>query len=398
LPVFFSICRLIFWLCTAEFIYAFAGYPALLILVACLHQVFSDARYAIRRRDRRQRMTGAAASPAVSLVFAAHNEAAIITQKMDNCAALEYPGQLEIVVGCDACNDGTPAMALASGIPGLVVKDFPGRSGKPMVLNRIVPDASGEIVVFSDANTMLDSDAIVHLARHFSDPRVGCVCGELRFTTVDGAVKSEGAYWRYEQLLKFFESRLNMMVGANGGVFAIRRDLFQPLPQFAIIDDFLIAMQIRSRGYRVLYDPQAVAYEETAADARQEFQRRQRIGAGAFHALRYTWKMLLPGAGSVFFSYWSHKICRWMAPFALLFALISAILLSGQPFYRLAALAGLAAIAAASYGYSLEMRGRTAGIFAIPYYFLSMNLALMLGFFRFVAGTQTAIWRRTARQ
>lgn len=278
-----------------------------------------------------------------------------------------------------------------------MVHDFPGRTGKPMVLNRVVPQASGEIVVFSDANTMLDSDAIVHLARHFSDPRVGCVCGELRFTTVDGAVKSEGAYWRYEQLLKFFESRLNMMVGANGGVFAARRELFEPLPQFAIIDDFLIAMQIRSRGFRVLYDPQAVAYEETAADARQEFQRRQRIGAGAFHALRYTWRMLLPGAGSVFFSYWSHKICRWMAPFALVLGLLSAILLSGELFYRYAALLGLAAIAAASYGYSLEVRGRAAGIFAIPYYFLSMNLALMLGFFRFVSGSQTSIWRRTAR-
>jgi cellulose synthase/poly-beta-1,6-N-acetylglucosamine synthase-like glycosyltransferase len=188
-----------------------------------------------------------------------------------------------------------------------------------------------------------------------------------------------------------------MMVGANGGVFAIRRELFSPLPQFAIIDDFLIAMQIRARGYKVVYDPQAIAWEETAADARQEFQRRQRIGAGAFHALRYTWKMLLPNAGSVFFSYWSHKICRWLAPFALAFALLCALLLSGHPFYRYAAVAGLASIGAASYGYSLEVRGRAAGIFAIPYYFLSMNLALMFGFFRFLAGSQTAVWRRTAR-
>jgi cellulose synthase/poly-beta-1,6-N-acetylglucosamine synthase-like glycosyltransferase len=223
------------------------------------------------------------------------------------------------------------------------------------------------------------------------------VSGELHFTTRDGAVKSEGAYWRYEQLLKFFESRLNMLVGANGGVFAIRRELFDPLPRFAIIDDFLIAMQIRSRGYKVVYDPQAIAYEETAGDARQEFQRRKRIGAGAYHALRYTWKMLLPSAGSVCLSYWSHKICRWLVPFALVFGLLSALFLSGHTFYRYAALVGLAAIAAASYGYSLEVRGRAAGIFSIPYYFLSMNLALMLGFFRFVAGSQTAVWRRTAR-
>jgi len=396
LPEFSRICAVVFWLCTAEIVYAFVGYPILLILAACAAQVFSDARYAIRRVERRPRLDQHGA-PAVSLVFAAHNEAEIIDEKMRNCQALHYTGHLEIMVGCDACNDGTAAMAVASALPNLTVHDYTERSGKPMVLNRLVPEASGEIVVFSDANTMLDVDSILLITRHFSDPHVGCVSGELHFTTREGAVRSEGAYWRYEQLLKFFESRLNMMVGANGGVFAIRRELFDPLPRFAIIDDFLIAMRIRARGYKVVYDPQAIAYEETAADARQEFQRRKRIGAGAFHALRYTWRMLLPSAGTVCFSYWSHKVCRWLVPFAIAFGLLSALLLSSYPFYRYAALVGLAAIAAASYGYSLEVRGRAAGIFAIPYYFLSMNLALMLGFFRFVAGSQTAVWRRTAR-
>jgi cellulose synthase/poly-beta-1,6-N-acetylglucosamine synthase-like glycosyltransferase len=278
------------------------------------------------------------------------------------------------------------------------VEDYRVRAGKPGVLNQTIPTARHRIVVLSDANTMLDPEAVLHLARHFTDPKVGCVCGELRFTTREGAVKSEGAYWRYEQILKFFESRLNMMVGANGGVFAIRRDLFTPLPKFAIIDDFLIAMQIRGRGYKVVYDPQAVAYEETGADARQEFQRRIRIGAGAYHALRYTWKMLLPGAGGVFFSYWSHKVLRWLAPFALALGLLSALLLSARPFYLACALAGLATAGAAWHGYREERGGRRiGGIFAIPYYFLSMNLALMLGFFRFVSGAQTSIWRRTAR-
>ena len=396
MPDFSRICVFLFWLSACEILYAFVGYPLLLIAAACVTQVFSDTRYAISRGQRRQRGV-IAAHPSVSLVFAAHDEAAIIVEKMRNCMALHYPGPLEFVVGCDACSDGTAALARATGLPNLTVYDYPDRSGKPVILNRIVPLAQGEIIVFSDANTMLDPDSIVHITRHFTDPAVGCVSGELHFTTRQGAVKSEGAYWRYEQLLKFFESRLNMLVGANGGVFAIRRELFDPLPRFAIIDDFLIAMQIRAAGYQVVYDPQAIAYEETAADARQEFQRRKRIGAGAFYALRYTWKLLLPTAGTVCFSYWSHKICRWLVPFALAFALVSAMFLSGRPFYRYAALVGLAAIAAASYGYSLEVRGRAAGIFSIPYYFLSMNLALMLGFFRFVAGSQTAVWRRTAR-
>jgi cellulose synthase/poly-beta-1,6-N-acetylglucosamine synthase-like glycosyltransferase len=398
LPHFAPVLIALFWLCLAEVAYTFAGYPVLLVLAGALSQVLRDLRYALRRHERRPE-SDRDALPAVSLVFAAHNEAVVIAEKMRNCAALDYPeGLLEVVVGCDACSDGTPELARASGLAHLRVEDYRERSGKPGVLNKTIPSARHEIVVLSDANTMLDPEAIRNLARHFSDPAVGCVCGELRFTTREGAVKSEGAYWRYEQILKFFESRMNMMVGANGGVFAIRRDLFTPLPKFAIIDDFLISMQIRGRGYKVVYDPQAVAFEETGADARQEFQRRIRIGAGAYHALRYTWPMLLPSAGSVFFSYWSHKVLRWIAPFALAGCLISAVLLAARPFYLVCALAGLCAVAAAWYGYRKELSGqRIGGLFAIPYYFLSMNLALMLGFFRFLSGSQTSIWRRTAR-
>lgn len=388
----------VFWICLAEVIYTFVIYPVLLIVIACGHQMLRDVRYALRRSDGRA-AKGNAALPSVTLVFAAHNEAAVIEEKMRNCSAIEYPAELfSIAVGCDACSDGTPAMARAAGLPKLRVEDYRTRTGKPGVLNRLIPEAAGEIVVLSDANTMLDPQAVMRLARHFRDPRVGCVCGELRFITREGAVKAEGAYWRYEQILKFFESRLNMMVGANGGVFAIRRELFEPLPRFAIIDDFLVAMQIRSRGYQVRYDPQAVAYEETSADARQEFQRRLRIGAGAWHALGYTWRMLLPGAGLVSFSYWSHKVFRWLAPFALLGALVSALLLASNPFYLLCAVTGLGLIGAALYGHVREMHGHSLrGIVALPYYFLSMNLALMLGLFRFLSGSQTSIWRRTAR-
>jgi cellulose synthase/poly-beta-1,6-N-acetylglucosamine synthase-like glycosyltransferase len=394
--------KVAFWLCTAEVLYTFAGYPVLLVLAACLHQISKDIRYAVGRGERR-RPLGKTVLPSVSLVFAAHNEALVIAEKMRNCAAADYPADLlEVVVGCDNCEDGTAAIALASGLPNLRVEDYSVRQGKPGVLNRLVSTVAGDIVVLSDANTILDSGAIMELTRHFVDPTVGCVCGELRFLARDGAVRSEGVYWRYEQILKFYESRMNMLVGANGGVYAIRRELFAPLPQYAIIDDFLIAMQIRGRGYKVLYAPQAIAYEETGADARQEFERRIRIGAGAFHALRYTWKMLLPRAGPIAFSYWSHKVLRWLAPFALAISFVAAIFLaldpSHEPLYFAYALAFVAALTAAWFSYWQELRGaRVRSIFAVPYYFLAMNLALMLGFFRFVSGSQTAIWRRTAR-
>jgi cellulose synthase/poly-beta-1,6-N-acetylglucosamine synthase-like glycosyltransferase len=398
LVLFHAVLRIAFWLAAAEVLYTFVGYPMVLLLLACVHQVSRDIHYAIGRRERRKPLDRNDL-PSVSLVFAAHNEAAVIVEKMRNCAALDYPSQLiDVVVGCDNCTDGTTAMARASELPNLRVEDYPERQGKPGVLNRLVPTVRGDVVVLSDANTMLDAGAVLELARYFQDPKVGCVCGELRFIEKDGAVKSEGIYWRYEQILKFYESRLNMLVGANGGVYAIRRELFDALPQFAIIDDFLIAMQIRGRGYRVVYAPDAVAYEETGADARQEFERRIRIGAGAFHALRYTSKMLLPGAGSVAFSYWSHKVLRWLAPFAMAITFVSALALARQSFYFIYASACIAAMIAAWFSYSQEVRGfRVSTIFAVPYYFLAMNLALMLGFFRFVSGSQTAAWRRTAR-
>src|SRR5207249_1835521 len=158
------------------------------------------------------------------------------------------------------------------------------------------------------ANTIIDRGAIRALVRHFRDAAVGCVSGELKLTAPCDAPKDEQTYWRYEVFLKILESRLNIVPGVNGTIFAIRRELYEPLPPYGIIDDFLIAMNIRGRRYRVIYDTEAIAHEEAALSIRHEFTRRIRIAAGAFHALRDTWRMLLPTAGPIAFSYWSHKV------------------------------------------------------------------------------------------
>jgi cellulose synthase/poly-beta-1,6-N-acetylglucosamine synthase-like glycosyltransferase len=333
----------------------------------------------------------------VSLVFAAHNEAAVIEEKLRNCAALAYPAErLEVLIGCDACTDNTVPLARAAGISNVQVFDFVQRGGKPSVLNRLMPFASGDLVVFCDANTLFERDTIHRLVRHFTRPDVGCVCGELRLRSApEGNV--EGVYWKYETLLKFLESRMNMLLGANGGVFAIRRQLFRPIPSTGIIDDFLIAMQVRSVGYRIIYDPEAVAWEEAPPNIRHEFRRRVRIGAGNFSALRYTWKLLLPSAGAIAFSYWSHKVCRWLAPVALCSGMVAAVFLAAQPLYAAWAALGVLLIALASAGYRLETRGKHRRLFSIPYYFLSMNLALLLGMFRFLRGSQTLVWNPTVR-
>jgi cellulose synthase/poly-beta-1,6-N-acetylglucosamine synthase-like glycosyltransferase len=353
-------------------------------------------RYAGRRRERRTKR--GQDLPSVSLLFAAYNEEGVIQDKLRNCAKLDYPPELlEIVIGADGCSDRTVPLAQEVAGPNVRLFDYKERSGKPMVLNRLAPEARGEIVVFSDANTMIDPGALHALVRHFGNPKVGCVSGELRLKAPTGEPFSEGLYWKYEVFLKIMESRLNMVAGAHGGIFAIRRELYQPLPKNGIIDDFLISMRIRGRGFRCLYDPAAWAEEVAAPSVRNEFGRRIRISAGGFHAIADTWRMLLPTAGSIALSYWSHKVLRWLAPFAMIVAFLGSLALSNLPLYADLVIAALIFVAAAGIGFAREKAGRPIGRFSFPYYFMSMHLAILLGFFRFVSRSQRAAWVRTSR-
>lgn len=391
--------KLLFWISAGLVLYTYAGYPLLLAAVASLRQAWEDLRFAVRRRDRRRRPTGQS-WPSVSLVFSAYNEEAAMVEKMRNLAALDYPlERLEILVGCDGCTDRTAELARAANLPNTRIFDFSERSGKPEVLNRLVREASGEIVVFSDANTFMDRGAVRSMAFRFSDPRVGCVCGELRLTSRRSVSQPEGLYWRYEVFLKFLESRLGLLLGANGGVYAIRRELFSPLPRQGVSDDFLVPMRIRGAGYRVIYDPEALAYEEAGAGLRHDFRRRIRVGAGNFATLRYTARLLSPAAGRLAFSYWSHKVFRWLAPFALPLAFFCSLALArlGGPFYAACAAVGATLAALALVGYRLELRNAHHVLFSVPCYFLSMNLAMMLGLVRFLTGGHRAAWYRAAR-
>jgi cellulose synthase/poly-beta-1,6-N-acetylglucosamine synthase-like glycosyltransferase len=389
--------RWVFWLAITLGFYTYLGYPLLLVVMASLRQVLSDVRFAMRRGERRRSRTPQHL-PRVSLIFSAFNEEAVIASKMRNCAQLDYPSDLlEVLVGCDGCSDRTAAIARSAFVPGVRVLEFNERGGKGATLNRLVVEASGDVLVLCDANTLIEPNAIRALVRHFLNPEVGCVCGELQLRSPSGRQSTESAYWRYEVFLKFFESRLNMLVGVNGALYAMRRDLFEPVPRRGIIDDFLIAMNVRAKQHRIIYDPEAIAEEDAAIDLRHEFRRRVRIGAGNFHALRYTWRLLNPAQGLIALSYWSHKVCRWIMPFGLIAGLVSAALLSSEPFYAACAFAGAAFGCLAWKGYRLELGNRRKTLFSVPYYFLSMNLALALGLLNCLTGSQTLAWNPTTR-
>jgi cellulose synthase/poly-beta-1,6-N-acetylglucosamine synthase-like glycosyltransferase len=335
--------------------------------------------------------------PAVSLVVAAHDEAECIGEKIRNSLALDYPAdRLEVLIGSDGSTDGTDEIVAGQVDPRIRLSAAP-RVGKTSVLNRCIPEARGEIVVLSDANTRIEPGALKALVSHFEDPDVGAVCGRLQLYNPTRAEYEESAYWKYESWLKALEGTQGAVVGANGGLYALRRDLFTRLPPSTIVDDFVIALRLLDEGYEVLYEAAALAWEETTEDYGREFGRRARIAAGNFQSLGLVPGLLSPFRGFPAFAFWSHKVLRWFAPALMLVALAANLLLLEQPFYQLTLAAQLGFYALAWLG-SLSvgptLLRRIAGV---AYYFVTMNLAMAVGFWRFLRNSQAAAWERTAR-
>ena len=377
-------------------LYAYAGYPILLFVFASFVQMGRDAYYLLSRRDRRQR---ASEIPFVSILLAAYNEETVIEATLSNLLGLDYPSdRFEVVVGSDASSDRTVEILRQYGDARVRVLDFQSRRGKLSVISDCADAARGDILVCSDANTLLRPNALRLLTRHFARPDVGAVCGELELTAADGGPAAEGIYWKYEKVLKMLESRLDSTLGANGAIYAIRKDLFPKLPPHLITDDFIIPMKARARNFRVCYDPEAVAVEEAPSGVHDEFKRRMRIGAGNWQALWQCTSLLLPTKGFVAFSFWSHKILRWATPFLLLPGLVANALLLEHRFwvvvFALQALFYLSAVL----GFALGRLGVPAGPCRTVAYFLAINAALAIGLLKGVFGMQRATWQRTARE
>src|SRR3989338_4252462 len=302
--------ELIFWSGLFLLFYSYLGYPLFLIIISKMLPL----KPLRKREDVR--------CPTVSILIAAYNEEKVIGDKLKNCLALDYPAELlEIYVGSDGSSDKTNDIVreYAEKEKRIHLLEFP-RTGKSGVLNKTMAYIKSEIVVFSDANTEYIRDALVNLVKHFSDEKVGCVCGRLIYRNPEEVVsgKGESVYWRYETALKKMESRLGYIAGANGAIYAIRRELFEPLPTGTINDDFMISMRIVQEGFKSVYDENAIAYEDVAPNMESEFRRHVRDGAGHYIAVYHLLRLLNPFLGLRSFIYWSHKLLRWIAPFVLI--------------------------------------------------------------------------------
>ena len=333
--------------------------------------------------------------PSVSLLISAHNEAAVIRKKIENSLQLNYPESLlEIIVISDCSSDATDEIVsgYADGHVWLIRQNQ--RLGKSSGLNLAVPQVRGEIIVFSDANAMYRPDAIHNLVQHFVDPKIGYVVGNARYMQSDcsQSARSEGLYWRLETWLKSKESAFESVVGGDGAIYGIRRELYSPLLP-TDINDFLNPLQIIERGYRGLFDSSIVCYEEAADTFAQEFRRRVRIVSRALNSVRRA-----PGVLNPFHNprhWWlllSHKIMRWLAPFFLVGALLASLALSAASFYRWAAAVQIVFYLVALIGWSTQNRPETPKLVSLAFYFCVVNLASFIGCIKCFRGDLSATW------
>jgi len=342
--------------------------------------------------------------PTVAVVVAAYNEQRDIAAKVQNTWQIDYPSdRLTLLIGSDGSSDSTPELLTAAEHPRLTARLFSQRRGKVSVLNDLMAEVDAEIVVLSDANTLLAPDAVRKLVRHFQNEAVGCVNGALSIEH-NGGVSGEGLYWKYELWLKTQESRLGFVIGCYGGILAIRRELYTPIPATTIVEDFVLTMRIMALNRIVRFDPQARATEPASASSRAEWGRKVRIGAGDYQALGLTKQMLHPRYGLRAFAYWSHKVLRWFVPFFLVFALMAnfgIVLLNarhGGDVYGVTLGLQLAGILVAGIVYRLPAgSGPPSWLRPISFFYL-MNFALLCGFFRWLRGRQPVTWQQAARQ
>ncbi|HEY7378238.1 MAG TPA: glycosyltransferase family 2 protein [Steroidobacteraceae bacterium] len=376
---------ILFWAAAGLVLYVYVGYPLLLLL--------------LRSIVGRKPPPPGDQQPHVTLVISAYNEAEIIGEKLANSAALDYPAaRLEILVVSDASSDGTDAIVESATDTRVRLLRMRERGGKTLGLNEAARVASGEILVFSDANAMYLRDALRMLVRGFADPQVGAVVGESTYAeSTAGADREESLYWRYEVTIKELESAIGSVVGGDGAIYAIRRDLYRPMRADAL-SDFVNPLQIVASGHRCVYEPAARSVEEAAGDFGREFRRKVRIVNRAWRATMTMARLLNPLRYGFFaVQLLSHKLLRWLVPAFLLIVLATnlALLQSGW-IYVIALAAQLVLYALAALGYAWRRRSRVPRIVAVPFYFVMVNYASALGILDAYRGKTYTTWT-TAR-
>ncbi len=392
--------NIFFWSALFLVLYTYIGYVIVIFILARLFP------YPIQRKHGGQNSEGKQFPP-LTLFITAYNESEIIPDKMLNCLALDYPkDKLNILWVIDGSTDDS--RELLAKYPMVKIIGSAHRKGKTAAVNHGMEYVKTPIVVFSDANCLLNAGALKIIARQFEDPTIGCVSGEKRvaFDNDDTvSSKGEGAYWKYESLLKRLDFEFYSAVGAAGELFAVRTELFAAMEEDTLLDDFMLSMRIALKGYRIAYTADAYAVEYGSLNMEEEGKRKRRIAAGGWQSIGRLIPLLnIFKFGKLSFQYISHRVLRWSVTPCAIFALfpLSAILgyrnsSSFNVFYVIFALQCLCYLCAAL-GYARRNNPNSSKLFYIPYYFLFMNINVMRGIYylfsrRFVGG-----WEKSQRK
>lgn len=389
---------ILFWIAFLLVFYTYVGYGILLYLLVKIKEFIRKPHPAILPPDNEL--------PEVTLFITAFNEEEVVDEKMHNCLALDYPAEkLHIVWTTDGSNDRTNE-ELAKWTQATVYFQ-PQRQGKTAAMTRGMEYITTPLVVFTDANTMLNREAIREIVLAFQDSKVGCVAGEKRIAvqTKDGAAAGgEGLYWKYESTLKDLDARLYSAVGAAGELFAVRRELFMKMEPDTLLDDFILSMRITMKGYIIAYCRDAYAIENGSASMQDEEKRKVRIAAGGLQSIWRLRTLLNPFRyGVLSFQYVSHRVLRWSLTPLLLFALLPlniVLLFMGASPILYGTLLAMQALfyLTALWGYYLSTKQIKSKLFFIPYYFLFMNINVIRSVNYLLKKRGTGIWEKAKRQ
>ena len=392
-----------FWLLFFSVFYSYIGYGMLLGLLVKL-----------KGKSVQQSVDGTDFDlPDVTFMVAAYNEERWIEDKIRNSLALDYPkNKIHFFFVTDGSTDSTAEKIINfPNTEGYKIELYhqPERRGKIAAVERVMPFVHTPVVVFTDANTDLNPDAIRKMVRHYADPTVGAIAGEKRVQmSGEASGAGEGLYWKYESLLKKWDSQLYSAVGAAGELFSVRTDLYTPVEKDTLIEDFVMTMRIAERGYRIIYESEAYAVEGHSADVKEELKRKIRISAGGLQAVWRLRSLLNPFKfGVLSFQYWSHRVLRWtLAPLALplIFGLNLLLILRGyensdfsSTVYDFLFWAQVIFYISAILGWIFEQMKLKVKAFYVPYYFCMMNYSVYRGLGRLIAGSQSVVWEKSKR-
>jgi cellulose synthase/poly-beta-1,6-N-acetylglucosamine synthase-like glycosyltransferase len=345
------------------------------------------------RKDRRIYALRQEELPSVSLVIAAYNEQRYLPDRIINIRNLEYPrNKLEVIIVSDGSDDRSNEILSGATDEQIRTILLPSRKGKANALNVGVAQATNDILIFSDAATLFAPDSIQKLVRHFSGPKVGVVCGLLKFKATAESQQTEGIYWKYETIIRLMEARFGATLTASGAIYALRRQCFQPISAETVIEDFVVPMRARQLGYSVIFDPEATGIEYAAPSVSGEFTRRVRLAVGSFRAMGELIRVRMNFMTRLAFI--SHKLLRWLVPFFLIALLLSnAFLVKSVP-YRVGFLTQSLFYLWAVVGYMFREQMKRIRFGLLGYFWLAMNVAFLVGFWKYLFGRQDSAWKR----